>query len=209
MEAEGLTGHFKRNATKDLTEFFCNENQKTGLCYLRGRRRVGKSTLLKDLSLKNSIFYYSGKLDELLHVSLGRFAKEWSDFSGQEILKKIKITEMSWDLIFDNIVLYAKTNKLMLALDEIQWIAKSQNGFIGTLKNKWIDFEKTQNIRLVICGSSNKFFKDFTGGEEQILRGLKTRSDIVLQPFSMSEVYKYYLHHWRPEEVIFAYMTIG
>lgn len=209
MKTEGLYDIKRRSAAKNLVEFFKNETQRTGLCYLRGRRRVGKSTLLKSLTQNYPIFYFSGILDESTSATINRFAKQWGVHSKNPILEKIKKHEQTWDLIFDDIIEYAKKNDLMLAFDEIQWIAKNQNGFIGTLKNKWIDIEKTGNVRLIICGSSNKFFKDYTGGEEQILRGLKTRSDIVLQPFSISEVYKNYFSHWKLEEVFFTYMLIG
>lgn len=99
--------------------------------------------------------------------------------------------------------------KICLLFDEIQWIAKSQSGFIGAIKNKWIDFEKTRSIKIILCGSSNKFFRNKTGGEEQILRGLKTHSDIWVKPFTSSELKTYYCKNWSLPEVLMTYMFFG
>jgi hypothetical protein len=209
MKPEGLINISSKSYSSELAEFLNNFEGKTGLCYLRGRRRIGKSTLLKEMQARLPLFYFSGKLDESTSACVHRFATEWANYSQNTLLKKIKSADLNWELIFDEIAKYAKTKKVMLTFDEIQWLAKSKSGFIGTIKNQWPEFESTKNIRLVICGSSNKFFKDFTGGEEQILRGLKTRSDIIVQPFTIAEVHQHYFPRYKIEEVLFLYMLVG
>ena len=112
-------------------------------------------------------------------------------------------------MLFEDIHSYIKSKQLIFVVDEIQWIAKNKAGFIGAIKNKWIDFEKSGNMRLVICGSSNKFFHNYTGGEEQILRGLKTRSDIWVKPVDLKILKNSYFRKWKLEEILLIYMFVG
>ncbi len=209
MKPEGLISILNKPYTKELKAFLGQEETKTGLCYLRGRRRVGKSTLLKSMQQRVPLFYFSGKLDEPTSICMWRFSQEWATFSKNNLLKNIKKSNLSWELLFNEVIKHARSQRTLIAFDEIQWLAKAKNGFIGTIKNLWPEMESTQNILMVICGSSNKFFKDFTGGEEQILRGLKTRSDIIVQPFTLSDVHKYYFPNFKLEEILFIYMLIG
>ena len=60
----------------------------------------------------------------------------------------------------DPILKVAKNNKhqIIILFDEIQWISKSQSGFLGYLKEAWLDWRKSGKIKLIISGSSNKFF---------------------------------------------------
>lgn len=197
---------------QELWDFLSN-NRRSGLVYFRGRRRVGKTTLLNKLQKESpNIFYFIGVADETNRHALNRFAKLWDEFIGKSVLSKFKKSELDWSLCFEQINNYALANSdktIGIIFDEIQWIAKNRSGFVGTIKDKWIDWEKANNIKLIICGSSNKFFIDQTGGEEKILRGLKTHSDIVLPPLTAKEVKQYYFPDWSVEEVLMLYMMTG
>lgn len=210
MKAEGFKDP-RGPSLQELIQFLENTDHRSGLVYLRGRRRVGKSTVLQSFSQqkKYNLFYFSGVLDETNQQTRLRFAKAWADYSGNNIIQKIKLKELTWDFIWKDIATAAVSKKINLVFDEIQWIAKGQSGFIGTLKNYWLNLEPTQNCRIIICGSSNKFFKTYTGGEEQILRGIKTHSDIILPPFSLSEVHKQYGQKLKPEQTSLLYMILG
>jgi predicted AAA+ superfamily ATPase len=192
---------------------FISKKGRSGFVYFRGRRRVGKTTLLKKLQAENkNVFYFIGVADESNRETLGRFAKNWDTFLGATKLTKYKPTELDWSLCFDEITTAALAkpeNIITIIFDEIQWIAKVRSGVIGTLKDKWIDWEKTNNIKVIICGSSNKFFVEQTGGEEKILRGLKTSADIVLQPLMADEVREHYFPEWSINEVLMLYMMLG
>ena len=54
--------------------------------------------------------------------------------------------------------------------DEIHWIAKRNSGFVSKVKRAWLSWEKAGNIKVIICGSSNRFFDDKTGTASSILR---------------------------------------
>ncbi len=190
---------------------------KSGFLYVRGRRRVGKSWLLqefRDQCLKKECFYFSGVADLNNNETIERFVIEWEIFIGKQSLSLYKKSQQTWDRIFAEISLYAKVvkrakKKFVLILDEIQWLAKERSGFAGILKQAWIELEKIGNIKIIVCGSSSKFFHTKTGGEETILRGLQTKATLWLQPITLSEVKKYILPNWSLEEICLTYMMFG
>lgn len=199
-------------AEKELQNFI-SQKGRSGLVYFRGRRRVGKTTLLKGLGSTNpNVFYFTGIADESNRSSLTRFAKSWDRYAKHPALSRLKPSELDWSQCFEQVANFATKNPntiITIVLDEIQWIAKRRSGVVGTLKDHWIDWERTNNLKVIICGSSNKFFVEQTGGEEKILRGLKTHSDIVLAPLTAAEVKEYYFSGWSTDEVLALYMMTG
>lgn len=203
--------YFKRFPDMMVLKEYC-ELDGAQLVYVRGRRRVGKSWLLKNFAQKTkNSFYYMGAADTTAAMALQDFARAWDDFSKTSQLSQLRPSALSWSGVFEAISLYLKTNKknLVLILDEIQWIAKMGSGFVGKLKEAWIDWERLGNIKVILCGSSNKFFCDYAGGEEKILRGMKTQATIWVKPFTLGEVRKHYFSQWRLEEAILTYMMTG
>jgi uncharacterized protein len=180
--------------------------------YVRGRRRVGKSWILKKISKSlPHTFYYMGAQDLTDSNSISNFIAEWESFSKIVRLSNLKPALLSWKVVFDEITSYVQNNKknTVLIFDEIQWIAKEGSGFIGKLKEAWLDLEQSKKAKIIICGSSNKFFQQHTGGEETTLRGMRTHSDINIQPLSMQQCKKEYFKNWNNSEMTIAYMMTG
>lgn len=203
----------RTSALRDLQSFLEQKNQTAGFCYLRGRRRVGKSTLLTQFEKAHpgQVFYFMGRLDEKSTQSLKRCAESWDSFTGKTELSRLKSGHLSWDEFFKAVTAFSSilNRPVLLAFDEIQWIAREKSGFLGALKEHWLNLEPMKNIRIVLCGSSNKFFHQMTGGEEKLIRGLKTRADIWLRPLNLSEIKSHYKLKYTDEELLLAYMFFG
>ena len=201
----------RKNSQASLEKFLHSKG--AGLVFLRGRRRVGKSNLLKSFQIKNlkKCFYFTGALDEGGQETIKRFILEWSKFNPLSKLRYSDARLINWKVIFEEIHQDIKSSlqDTWIFFDEIQWLAKARNGFVGLFKEAWIDFEKLHNIKIILCGSSNKFFIDNAGGEEKILRGLVTRSDIYLRPFYPEEVKRYFGKNISNQEAMFLYMCFG
>jgi AAA+ ATPase superfamily predicted ATPase len=203
----------KQETFRELQELLAAKSKTASFCYLRGRRRVGKSTLLLALQKQSpqSVFYFMGRLDESTLKTKVRLAQELDEFFENKALANLKTSALSWDVFFKHLInlLSTRIAPLLIAFDEIQWIAREGNGFLGALKQYWIELEKFSHLKIVLCGSSNKFFQQNTGGEEKLIRGLKTRSDIWLLPMTLSEIKK----HWKPnfskQHLVLLYFTIG
>ncbi|MBL6991605.1 MAG: AAA family ATPase [Bacteriovoracaceae bacterium] len=184
----------------------------SGFIYVRGRRRVGKSALLEKFQEVNTnCFYYMGAQDSTSISTKKDMATKFDQFSRSTNLSSLKTSALSWSTIFETIGNYAKQKQTTITLifDEIQWIAKTGSGFVGNLKQAWLSWEETGFIKVIICGSSNKFFENHTGGEEKILRGIVTYATLWVKPFTLSEVKRYFFPKWSNEEVCLTYMMLG
>lgn len=196
-----------------LDEFVSKKG--SGLIFVRGRRRVGKSWLLKEFANKHRrqrIFCFSGRLDERTkRGALKRMVMEWEAFSNKSNISCLRSELIDWKNIFDDMHRYAleQSTALVIIFDEIQWISSSQSGFIGALKEAWIDWEHCGRIKVIVCGSSQRFFSQMTGGEERILRGIVTSGDLWVEPFSVSMIHRHWFPKWKPQEVLLCQMMTG
>lgn len=192
--------------------------KKSGLTYLRGRRRVGKTWLLKSLesSLKSDEkyipFYYMGTRNADDGLEQKMFIQRWAEETGGNGLLELKESAISWHRIFQNVTTFAKEiypKKLVLFFDEIQWMAKKNSGLISRIKEAWVDWEQAGNVKVILCGSSSRFFEKKAMAAEAVLRGLKTHASIILEEFSPEEISKFYIPNWNKSEQILTYMLLG
>lgn len=213
-----MTDHIpfiNRKYTSNLLKSFLKKRGRTAsLVFLRGRRRIGKSTLLKQICSESKMnpFYFTGAEDESDKKAQLRWIKEWSKINTKTALLKYSSSQLNWTDIFEELYLFAKNHsskEIAIIIDEIQWVAKAKSGFIGLLKEAWLKLEHCSNLKFIICGSSNRFFHMFTGGEEQILRGLSTHNDIWLYDIPLEELKSSFGQDWDLEEATFAYMCLG
>jgi len=110
--------------------------------FLRGRRRVGKTWLLREFQKNTPNCLYFMGLEDADDSRLRRsFAECWQEYCGDSSLRELSDNFRSWQRIFKHITDYAKNLKLgqlTILLDEIQWIAKKNSGFISYLKQFWV-----------------------------------------------------------------------
>jgi predicted AAA+ superfamily ATPase len=188
--------------------------QGPGFTHLRGRRRIGKTELLKRIrDSRNNCFYFAGRDDENNRSTMKRFAKAWDAFVGERRLTRLRLAELSWDELFEEIGRHLAATSgagpTILLLDEVQWLSKKGLGFCSVLKEHWGEWKKHGAIKLVIAGSSNRFFHEHTDGEMAVLRGLRTHATIWVRPFTLAEVKQHYFPEWTDEEVCLVYMMLG
>jgi hypothetical protein len=175
---------------------------------------VGKTELLKKVrdSRKNT-FYFMGRDDESNHEALKRFARDWDAFTSQRDLVRLRQVELNWDECFRAILRHITASEkkapLLCVFDEVQWLAKKGSGFCGLLKEHWAEWKKQGNPKLILSGSSNSFFHRYVDGDTAVLRGLRTHATIWVNPFTLSEVRRYYFPSWTDEELCLLYMMIG
>ena len=119
-------------------------SSKSEFLYVRGRRRIGKSWLLDSFSREVEAFLHTGAADASQQGELRRFASRWAAFSRSQTLLELKTAHLSWHRAFSEITGYSQTSDkpIILIFDEIQWVAKVNSGFIGTLKEFWVAWQK-------------------------------------------------------------------
>ena len=190
------------------------------LVFVRGRRRVGKSRLLRQLAMNNSapggeVFFFSGRVDETDVACRERFARDFDEFIGTPTLMTLRKNLLTWDKILVAVAEQAKViaakngPKMLLVLDEIQWLARRHSGVLGAIKEFWEKTHPVTSVKMILSGSSNRFFAAQVDHAEGVLRGLRTKGDLVVPPFSLEEVAAYYFPNWTKEQVALIYMLVG
>lgn len=182
------------------------------LTYVRGRRRIGKSSFLKKVQAQYpNCFYFQGADDSSNLSQKRRFAEKWTLFSGDSVLSDLRDSSLSWSRIFSEITDYVdkKQEVLIILLDEIQWISKKGSGFLGELKEIWLEWKASKMVKLILSGSSARFFEEHSEQHDSTLRGLKTSAEILLEDFTLREVEKYYFPDWTRQQIALTYMMLG
>ena len=162
------------------------------LLHLRGRRRIGKTVLLLKIAELEQGFYFSGIDDESNASCRLRFAKEWDRYAGVTSLGQLREGFLSWESIFQQVGFYAEAHSdrpFVLIFDEIQWLAKKGAGILGQIKRAWeSEWSSLNNFKLIIAGSSSKFFLSHVDNTKGVLFGQRTVADMHLGGFSLTEL---------------------
>ena len=141
-----------REAPKKLIEEALT-SFKSEFMVVYGRRRVGKTFLIKNVLGKRIDFDMTGIQDGNLKDQLQNFANKLSEYSGEEIARP-----KSWMKAFGKLKKYLVTlqddKKKVLFLDELPWIDTHKSKFLGMLGHFWNDWALYNNVLLVVCGSA-------------------------------------------------------
>jgi hypothetical protein len=164
------------------------------LVVLRGRRRIGKSRLAEQFGKSFSKHYTfvglppeDGVTDE---IQRRHFANE---LERQTNLFSLRFDD--WDCLFDSLGQVVQRGKILVVLDEINWMGSMGPAFLGKLKTAWdVHFKKNPNLVLLLSGSMSAWI------EKHILRSTgffgRIALDIVLQELPLDQC----SHFWRSYE---------
>ena len=119
-----------------------------------GRRRIGKTYLIREFYRKNMVFEASGINEKDQSQQLENFWLTQYDF---EKVKREK--PKTWLQAFQNLKEFIESKKgkekKVIFLDEIAWFETQKSGFLAALDKFWNQFcTKRKDIVLVICGSA-------------------------------------------------------
>ncbi len=184
-------------------------------CHVRGRRRIGKTSILEKISEKFKAFYFSGIADENDLNCRKRIAEIWDLYTGIQDLSTRNNEYKSWNNIFSYMTQYSRKNenkKVTLIFDEIQWLAKKGAGTLGHLKREWEkNWQFSDNVKIILAGSSSKFFLNQVDNPKGVLYGLRTSSDLIVLPFTLAEIDEYYSRplNWTREQTCLISMMTG
>lgn len=150
-----------------------------GFIVLYGRRRVGKTTLIKEFVSNKPHLYFLA--DKQLEVELmNRFKLELSQFLSQPELKDLEFK--NWDALFNHLVSnLKKKKKAVLIIDEFQYLARSNPAFPSILQRIWDEKLKPAKIMMILSGSLINMMYSLTLSYKSPLYGRRT-GQIKLEP---------------------------
>lgn len=181
-----------------------------------GRRRVGKTFLVREYFRSTSTLYFefTGRKDASLTTQLHGFREtlETVFYSGRPIPKLD-----SWDSAFKTLAMALRASaqqdeRAVLFLDELPWMATAKSGLIQALDHIWnTELVKMPQVILIVCGSAASWMLDNLIHAKGGLHNRITRR-IKLMPFTLPETLAYLKHHHTVtglRAAIELYMAIG
>ena len=157
-----------------------------------GRRRVGKTFLIRNYFQANLVFDCTGLNGESQATQLENF----TDSIKEHFPKNKKVaTPQTWLQAFNflklNIAALKTKKKKVIFLDELPWFETPKSGFKAALDNFWNNWcTKRNDIILVICGSAASWIIRHIINDRGGLHNRVTRQ-VYLAPFTLCETKQY------------------
>ena len=180
MEVYTMVGRTKE--IKELNRLY--ESDESEFVAVYGRRRVGKTYLIRETFADRFAFYHTGLSNAAKRQQLAHFRESLSSagFVGK--------APRSWLEAFRalrEVVAASSLRRKIVFIDELPWMDTSKSGFLPALEvfwNEWASARK--DILLVVCGSAagwmvKNLFRNRGGLHNRVT------SRICLQPFTLGE----------------------
>ncbi len=202
-----------------------NEQQELSLCLkskkpefiaVYGRRRIGKTYLIKGFFNNKFSFYISGVNDKSNKTQLYNFKNSLNEYGldcKEDINNWLDAFKLLKQLLEQNNIYREPTsNKRVIFIDEMPWLDSKRSDFKAGLDLFWNTYGSTQNdLVLIVCGSAtswiiNNMAKDTGGFYNRLTR------KIHLLSFSLNECLDYsnYLNlNYTKKQIIDCYMVFG
>ena len=188
----------------------CYNSDMSEFVAVYGRRRVGKTYLIKELFDDEFVFYATGILNGTRDAQLLSWNKACLRFGGIE-----HPAVSNWMDAFENLNLIVERSDLkrkVIFLDEIPWMATMNSDFLAGLDyfwNRWASSRK--DILLIICGSAASWMTNKIINNKGGLHNRLTRQ-ILIKPFTLNECEQFFIERKIPMtrfQMAEAYMVFG
>ena len=187
------------------------DSEKPEFVVVYGRRRVGKTYLIKEFFNQSFGFYHTGlanaKKGEQLanfNVTLNHYgkmpypqAKSWMD----SLRQLIHLLEHS-----------RKKGKKIIFIDELSWLDTPRSGFITALEYFWNSWASSRpDILLIVCGSATSWMVDKLLKNRGGLHNRVTRR-MQISPFTLRECEEFFRYKnmvMDKRSMVESYMIFG
>lgn len=179
---------------------------------ITGRRRVGKTYLIKTYFLNRIHFEFSGILNSDKEQQLQSFAIA---LAGKTAGKPAMPVPKNWMEAFHQLTNYLdrlkSKKKLIVFIDELPWLDSHKSKFLPALDWFWNSWAVNRNILVIICGSAASWMTSKIINNRGGLHNRVTKR-IHLDPFSLTET-EAYLHFLGVQisryHIVQLYMALG
>ncbi len=157
-----------------------------------GRRRVGKTFLVRTFFGDRIVFEMTGVKKASLKRQLKNFSEQLTEWSGASVPVK---EPNDWYEAFRLLTTFLKPllgrQKIVVFLDELPWLASRRSDFIAAFGYFWNNWASRQHIIVVICGSAASWMIKKVINNKGGLYNRVTRR-IFMKPFTLSETEHYF-----------------
>lgn len=191
------------------------KSKKAEFVALYGRRRVGKTYLIKHFfaQMPCIFFHATGLQDGSLKIQLEQFAKQIGDtfYNGASITPPKR-----WIDAFEDLTKATRQippgQKIVIFLDEFPWMATKRSGLLQALDYYWNRYwADDARIKLIICGSSASWLIEKIINNKGGLHNRVTRT-MRLEPFNLHDTEAFLALlgvHLNQKHALELYMVLG
>lgn len=174
-----------------------------------GRRRVGKTYLVRHLITDNVCFSITGMENVGQEEQLTNFY-----LSLRKVYANAEKSN-NWLEAFDQLEKYLETvanDTKILFFDELPWMSTAKSDFVSALEHFWNSWASArQDIKLIACGSAASWMLDNLINNHGGLHNRVTHQ-MLIEPFSLGECREYFQNYgfgYSDREVAECYMVFG
>ena len=182
MVENGIVG---RKYEQELIAERC-ESGKAELIAVYGRRRVGKTFLIRKMFNDQFAFSFTGMYEVSRAAQLEQFRLALQQYSGQAI-HRLKDWFEAFHALRDYLTTLSQQERVVVFLDELPWMDTPRSNFISAFGYFWNSWASMMpNLKLFVCGSATTWMLSRLIGDKGGLYGRVTRQ-IYLKPFTLGE----------------------
>ena len=186
------------------------ESDESEFVAVYGRRRVGKTYLIREVFADRFAFRHSGLAREGAVKQLSQFLKSLQDF-GCEQRRRPKNWSEAFSLL-EQVVKASDLVRKVVFIDEMPWMDTQKSGFLSALEAFWNDFcAYRKDVLLIVCGSAAAWMvKNLFSNRGGLHNRVTCR--IRLQPFTLCECERFAAEKglaMSRKELAEGYMALG
>jgi len=198
---------------REIESQLLNDYYRSGkpeLVAVYGRRRIGKTFLVRSLFQTMFDFFVTGLYEGKVRDELAIWHRKLVEYSGYPYTIPV-----SWNEAFDQLKHYLSTLKkkrIVVFIDEMPWFDTPKSQFVRAFEFFWNDWASSRdNLMVIICGSATTWMNDNVISQKGGLHNRVTRK-IKLSQFSLHET-ELFLESkgikWNRHQVAECYMILG
>ncbi len=186
------------------------ESDQSEFVAVYGRRRVGKTFLVREAFGYRFAFQHTGILNASLHEQLTEFQQSLKS-SGYRKCPEPTNWHEAFHLL-GRLLEKSKDTKKVVFIDELPWMDTPNSNFISALDHFWNGWATTRkDIVMIVCGSAtswiiNKVIMNYGGLHNRLTQ------QIFLRPFTLTECEQYSQARrlgFTRKQLLEGYMAIG
>lgn len=199
----------RHNEMSELYKYI--ESDKAEFIAIYGRRRVGKTFLVREMFKNEFAFEVSGTIGGKKSEQMFNFIQALRRY-GYDGMEAPTTWNAAFALLQQLLEKKAENHTCIIFMDELPCFDTPKAGFVRAFDHFWNGWASHyQNIKLIVCGSATSWMVDNVIDNHGGLHNRITH-EIHLRPFTLSEAEDYFCQYgfeWNRLSVLQAYMALG
>ena len=164
------------------------KSKRSSITVIYGRRRIGKSALIKRFTQGKEALLTEGLEGEKTPEQITHFIYQLSQQISDPLLTETAFK--SWNAVFTYITKELDNKKkIVLVFDELQWMAAKRSRLISIIKFFWDNHWKDKNVHLILCGSIASFMINKVLNSKALYG--RVSSQLHLKAFKPQEIFSF------------------